>query len=87
MPDRAWRRSTRAPFVDGEVPKYRDKFALYVSTRPGITGLWQVMGRTSTTYAQRVAYDVAYLQDWSLVNDVKIMIRTIPYVLGSDSAC
>ena len=74
------------PIVDSEIEKYRDKFALYVSSRPGITGLWQVTGRNNTTYAQRVAYDVAYLRDWSLANDIKIIIRTIPHVLGSDSA-
>ncbi|MGA2129108.1 MAG: sugar transferase [Xanthobacteraceae bacterium] len=74
------------PIVDGEVEKYREEFALYVSSRPGLTGLWQVMGRNSTTYAERVAYDVAYLRDWSLANDVRIIIRTIPHVLGSDSA-
>jgi exopolysaccharide production protein ExoY len=74
------------PIVDGEIEKYRDKFAVYVLSRPGITGLWQVMGRNSTTYAQRVAYDVAYVQGWSLVNDVKILIRTIPHVFGSDCA-
>ena len=49
------------PIVDAEVAKYRESYALYLKTTPGLTGLWQVSGRTRTTYAERVAYDTYYV--------------------------
>jgi exopolysaccharide production protein ExoY len=75
------------PIVDGEIVKYNEKFPIYISGRPGLTGLWQISGRSQTTYAERVAYDVAYVQNWSLVTDVKLMLLTVPHLLGSDDAC
>jgi exopolysaccharide production protein ExoY len=51
------------PIVEDEVEKYQEHFAIYAAGRPGLTGLWQVKGRNTTTYEQRVAYDVEYLRN------------------------
>ncbi|QYU67575.1 M20/M25/M40 family metallo-hydrolase [Leptolyngbya sp. 15MV] len=53
----------------------------YVQVRPGLTGPWQVSGRNDTSYAQRVALDVAYVARPSLVNDIRILLRTPMAVL------
>ncbi|WP_372621855.1 sugar transferase [Falsiroseomonas sp.] len=58
----------------------------YLSVRPGITGPWQVSGRNDTSYAQRVALDVAYATRPSLLEDVKILLRTPLAVLARRGA-
>jgi exopolysaccharide production protein ExoY len=60
--------------------------AHYMAVRPGITGLWQVSGRSGTSYAVRVALDVAYVSDMSLRQDVAILLRTLRVVLRRDGA-
>jgi lipopolysaccharide/colanic/teichoic acid biosynthesis glycosyltransferase len=56
------------------------------SVRPGITGLWQVSGRSSTTDEQRMQLDRDYINNWSLWLDVKILARTIGAVLSGRGA-
>jgi lipopolysaccharide/colanic/teichoic acid biosynthesis glycosyltransferase len=58
----------------------------YMSVRPGITGPWQVSGRNDTSYAQRVALDVAYVTHPSILTDVKILLRTPIAVLARRGA-
>ena len=58
----------------------------YAATKPGITGLWQISGRSGTTYEQRVSLDIAYVRTWSLYLDMKILLRTLPAVLGRRGA-
>jgi len=53
----------------------------YMSVRPGITGLWQVSGRSDTTYAKRVALDVHYAVNPSLWQDIRILLKTPAVVL------
>lgn len=60
--------------------------AAYLAARPGITGLWQVSGRSDTSYRERVALDIRYATDWSLLLDVQILLRTIPAVLARRGA-
>ena len=48
----------------------------YLMAKPGMTGLWQVSGRSTTDYATRVSLDVAYVKNWSLLRDVAILFRT-----------
>jgi len=74
------------PIVQDEVAKYGDVFPLYTHVKPGISGLWQVSGRCELTYAQRVALDAAYVTDWSFRRDLKILIKTIPVLLGGKGA-
>jgi exopolysaccharide production protein ExoY len=74
------------PIVDSEIVKYGDNFRHYMSVRPGLTGLWQVKGRSDTTYAERVALDVEYVRTRSFWGDVKIMLLTLPAVLRARGA-
>jgi exopolysaccharide production protein ExoY len=74
------------PVIDEELERYSSSVGAYLACRPGITGLWQVSGRSSTTYYKRVACDTFYARNWSMALDIKIMIVTIPSLLASDSA-
>ena len=74
------------PVTEEELVRYCDAVDSYMACRPGITGLWQVSGRSSTTYSKRVACDKFYAQNWSIALDVKILVITIPSLLLSDSA-
>jgi lipopolysaccharide/colanic/teichoic acid biosynthesis glycosyltransferase len=56
------------------------------AVRPGLTGLWQVNGRSSTTYAARVRYDCEYAAQASLLLDLKILLQTVPAVLLAKGA-
>ncbi len=72
------------PIVRRELYKYRGFYIYYLSVRPGLTGLWQVNGRNSTTYHRRVALDVAYVNKFSLALDAKIIALTLPALFRTD---
>lgn len=74
------------PVTDEELERYASSIAAYLACRPGITGLWQVSGRSSTTYNKRVACDAFYARNWSMALDAKILIVTIPSLLVMESA-
>lgn len=74
------------PVVPDEVENYGDKRAVYLSVRPGLTGSWQVNGRSTVDYPDRVELDAAYVRDWSLWLDVKILARTPLAVLTARGA-
>ena len=67
-------------------PEYGDAFQCYIQMRPGITGLWQVSGRNTTTFAERVVYDAEYVRQWSLFGDFKILFKTIGVVFSGNGA-
>ena len=69
------------PIVESEAGHYGRAIRFYMSVRPGLTGLWQVSGRSGTTYRRRVALDKAYVVRWSFGKDVLILFKTIPAVL------
>ncbi|WP_409566983.1 sugar transferase [Methylobacterium sp. J-048] len=70
------------PIVQAEVARYGRAFAICFAVPPGVTGLWQVSGRSDTSYAERVALDLDYASRWSLRRDIEIMLRTVPAVLA-----
>jgi exopolysaccharide production protein ExoY len=74
------------PVTEEELIRYSRAAKAYKACRPGITGLWQVSGRSTTTYSRRVACDKFYAQNWSMALDAKILIVTIPSLLDTDSA-
>ena len=74
------------PIVASEVRFYGDKIAYYQAVRPGVTGLWQVSGRSDTTYDRRVQLDVWYVRNRSLWLDIAILFRTLPAVLSRRGA-
>ncbi|HVV94026.1 MAG TPA: sugar transferase [Hyphomicrobiales bacterium] len=74
------------PIVGEELARYGTAAAAYLSVRPGVTGAWQVGGRSSLSYEARVALDRAYVQNWSLWGDVVIILRTIPALMSHGDA-
>ena len=69
------------PIVEDEKPYYGDRYALLASVKPGMTGLWQVSGRSETGYARRVALDAQYILNWSPWMDIWILFRTVVSVV------
>ncbi|MDR2865305.1 MAG: undecaprenyl-phosphate galactose phosphotransferase WbaP [Spirochaetaceae bacterium] len=74
------------PIVAAEIEKYGEDFKRIFSVKPGITGLWQVSGRSETNYADRVSFDTYYLQNWSLWMDAWVLYKTIGVVLAGKGA-
>lgn len=75
------------PIIEPEVERYGSDIAYYHAVRPGVTGLWQVSGRSKTSYSRRVALDREYVETRSLALDLSILVRTVWVVLtGKGSA-
>jgi lipopolysaccharide/colanic/teichoic acid biosynthesis glycosyltransferase len=74
------------PVVSAEVEKYGESFDFYRAVRPGITGLWQVSGRSDTSYSERVALDVRYVRHWSVWLDIYLLARTFRVVFRGSGA-
>jgi len=74
------------PIVAAEVEKYGDSFESYCSVKPGLTGLWQVSGRSELSYDARVALDTEYVERWSLTKDLMILLKTFASVVNQDGA-
>jgi UDP-galactose-lipid carrier transferase len=74
------------PIVDAELAHYGENITYYYETRPGLTGLWQVSGRSDTTYQKRVQLDTWYVKNWTLWHDIAILAKTVPAVLDRTGA-
>jgi len=74
------------PIVQSEVERYGSYIHYYYAVRPGLTGLWQVRGRSNTSYAERIEMDVEYVSSCTLGKDIKILIETVPAVLRRSDA-
>ena len=74
------------PNVPEEVAQYKDWHRKRLSVSPGMTGMWQVSGRSDLTFDEMVLLDIYYAENWSLTLDLGIMMRTIPKVLGGEGA-
>ena len=74
------------PVVIEEAHHYGVHFADYIAVRPGVTGAWQVSGRSETTYAERVALDVEYVRNAGLWRDIVIVLKTVKVVLAREGA-
>ena len=74
------------PIVAAEVEKYGDYFGCYCRVKPGLTGLWQVSGRSELSYDARVALDCEYVNRWSLRKDIVILSKTFSSVVNQDGA-
>ena len=76
----------RPPFShEVEHDLLRQRARLRVS--PGMTGLWQVCGRSNLNYEAMVRLDLRYVRGWSFLNDLRILLRTIPVVITGKGAC
>ena len=74
------------PPTANEVEKYQDWELGRLRATPGITGLWQVSGRTEVPFDEMVRLDLDYIQNWSFALDMEILLRTIPAVLSTKGA-
>ncbi len=74
------------PIVAEEISRYGRAFDLYAQVPPGLTGLWQVSGRSNTTYAERVRLDTHYVRSWSIWMDLVILARTVWVVISGNGA-
>lgn len=68
------------PILEDEKSYFGNTLKEYLSVRPGLTGLWQVSGRNAASFMRRVYWDSWYVRNWSLWNDIVILIKT-PLVL------
>ncbi|HYO09350.1 MAG TPA: undecaprenyl-phosphate galactose phosphotransferase WbaP [Tepidisphaeraceae bacterium] len=75
------------PIVESEVPRYAKVFRLYTTMKPGITGLWQVSGRSTVSYEDRVRLDQFYIRHWSPWLDIYILAKTVVALLKREGAC
>lgn len=77
---------TRPPTVD-EWEHYQLHHRARLAFKPGITGMWQVSGRSDITdFEEVVRLDTQYIQNWSLTLDIKILLRTIAVVLKREGS-
>lgn len=70
------------PVVKSETHLYQHLLPFYLAATPGLSGLWQVSGRSDLSFDERAELDALYVRSWSLTADLKILIRTIPAVLN-----
>ncbi|HHA0057049.1 TPA: exopolysaccharide biosynthesis polyprenyl glycosylphosphotransferase, partial [Klebsiella pneumoniae] len=74
------------PIITDELARYNDEVAYYLLSKPGMTGLWQVSGRSDVDYDTRVYLDAWYVKNWSMWNDIAILFKTVGVVLKRDGA-
>jgi len=74
------------PLLRRELPDYGAVISLYERVRPGITGLWQISGRSHTTFAERVSYDEWYIKNWTVWYDLVIMLQTVWVLVHGEGA-
>jgi lipopolysaccharide/colanic/teichoic acid biosynthesis glycosyltransferase len=67
--------------VEPELEMYRGRIPTFLSVKPGLTGLWQVSGRSDVGFPERAVMDLEYVRNWSLLQDIWILIMTVPAVL------
>jgi len=74
------------PVVTAELERYGNQVDYYLEAKPGVTGLWQISGRNDVSYDTRVYLDAWYVKNWSLFNDIVILLRTIKVIFRKDGA-
>ncbi|HDV1008656.1 TPA: sugar transferase, partial [Escherichia coli] len=74
------------PIITDELERYNEEVDYYLLSKPGMTGLWQVSGRSDVDYDTRVYLDTWYVKNWSMWNDIAILFKTISVVLKKDGA-
>ncbi|MHB1393066.1 MAG: sugar transferase [Clostridia bacterium] len=74
------------PIVKDEMTKYGKYAKLILKVPPGLTGMWQMSGRSDLDYEERIKLDMYYINNWSFWLDIMIILKTIPAVLGKKGA-
>jgi lipopolysaccharide/colanic/teichoic acid biosynthesis glycosyltransferase len=75
------------PALASEVAQWTDDVHGRLRVLPGITGMWQVSGRSNTSFDEYKRLDLYYVDNWTLAQDLRIVARTIPAVLAKRGAC
>ena len=73
------------PIVEEELERYGQMRPLYLSVRPGLTGPWQAGNRSDDSYENRVRLDASYVRNWSMGQDVRIVLKTARIFLSGRS--
>ncbi|HZS02276.1 MAG TPA: sugar transferase, partial [Chloroflexota bacterium] len=74
------------PPIPSEVDRYEEWHRRRLEVMPGITGLWQVSGRSGLSFDEMVTLDIYYIENWSLSLDLEILARTVPAVTVASGA-
>jgi undecaprenyl-phosphate galactose phosphotransferase len=74
------------PVVEAELERYGDRAGFYLKTRPGLSGLWQVSGRSDVDYGERVHLDCHYVRNWTPLWDLALLFATVRVVLSRKGA-
>jgi len=74
------------PIFPSQIENYGDYAKLFLSVRPGLTGFWQVNGRSTVKYPERGEMDLEYVRDQSLKIDIDILFKTISAVVSRRGA-
>ena len=74
------------PVTEPELEKYGNKVDFILSVKPGLSGMWQISGRSDTGYEERITLDAYYIQNWSIWLDIWIIIKTVWVVLRGKGA-
>ena len=74
------------PIVTEELKYYGEYDKYYMAVKPGLTGLWQVSGRSDTSYDERVELDMEYIKTRTILKDIYIMIMTVVKVLKREGS-
>ncbi|HSH75417.1 MAG TPA: sugar transferase, partial [Longimicrobiales bacterium] len=69
------------PVVEPELEMYRGRIPTFLSMKPGITGPWQISGRSNIGFPERAQMDLDYVRNWSLLRDGWILLLTLPAVV------
>jgi exopolysaccharide biosynthesis polyprenyl glycosylphosphotransferase len=75
------------PALASEIEGWSPELALRLRVKPGITGMWQVNGRSSSSFEDYTRHDLYYVHNWSLLTDLAIVVKTVPVVLFRKGAC
>lgn len=74
------------PVVPDELPEYGPLEPIYLGSRPGLTGHWQIDGRGVVKFPERAYLDLRNVHDWTLRGDIRLVLKTIPAVLSQRGA-
>ena len=69
------------PIVPEELDQYGHGAPVFLSLKPGVTGAWQINGRSNVGYPLRADMELEYVRNWSLGRDLWILLKTVPAVL------
>ena len=74
------------PPLASEVERYEEDVNRRLLTKPGITGLWQVSGRSNLSWDESVKIDLYYVENWSITGDLVILLKTVRAVVAKNGA-